>query len=315
MIILIILKWIGIVLLSILGLILGLLLLILFVPFRYGVSVSHPKMGDKISYGFRVSWALRFISLRKKENEDRIVLRILGIPIKKINDESEEHEGDIFEEETKDEKKEEKEKEKSIKKEEKAIKKEEKEANREERIRIKEQKREEKRRKKSGYVEKPVREPTAFEKLIQKIKDKISEIRNKIFDILKKIRLVFRKISAIIEFVRDTTTKKVMKKLTKEIVRLIKYVFPKKIKANLVFGTGDPAATGYILAGVSMCPAVYKKNVIVRPDFEEKVIIGNASAYGRIRVIYFVRLAIRVLRDKEMRATYKKIKNFNQEGK
>ncbi|MBQ6538544.1 MAG: hypothetical protein IJL75_06520, partial [Eubacterium sp.] len=61
-----------------------------------------------------------------------------------------------------------------IKKEEKAIKKEEKEANREERIRIKEQKREEKRRKKSGYVEKPVREPTAFEKLIQKIKDKIS---------------------------------------------------------------------------------------------------------------------------------------------
>ncbi|MCR4605747.1 MAG: DUF2953 domain-containing protein [Eubacterium sp.] len=317
MIILTILKWIGIVVLIVLGLILGLILLLLFVPFRYKVSVAHPAMGEKIKYGFRVSWALRFLSVKKKLDEERIVLRILGIPIFKMNDKKNETEeaDEIIIDEEKAAKKEEKEQQKAIKIEEKAIKKEEKEARQEEKIQIREEKREAKRRKKEGYVPEPVREPSAFEKFVKKIKDKVNGIKKKILDTLAKIRLVFRKISVIIEFVRDKTTKSVFKKLMKETVKLIKYVGPKKIKGQLCFGTGDPSSTGMILAGVSLCPAVYKKGVSVTPDFEEKCITGYGDVYGRIRIIYFVRLAIRVYFDKEFRRTYKRLKKINREVK
>ena len=52
MIVLLILKWIGIILLSILGLLLALLLIVLFLPFVYSISVDDKDIRFKIVYLF-----------------------------------------------------------------------------------------------------------------------------------------------------------------------------------------------------------------------------------------------------------------------
>jgi hypothetical protein len=79
-IIVLLLKFIGILLLAILGLILGLLLVILLVPIRYRVWVSH---GVTFRAEGRVNWILHIIRLRviKDEEQFRIRLRLFGIPL------------------------------------------------------------------------------------------------------------------------------------------------------------------------------------------------------------------------------------------
>ena len=81
---------------------------------------------------------------------------------------------------------------------------------------------------------------------------------------------------------------------------MIRYIGPKKIKGTVEFGTGDPSSTGLILGGVSLCKVAYQKDVSITPNFEEKCLVGNATVKGRVRVVYFVRMALRIWFDKDV---------------
>ena len=93
---------------------------------------------------------------------------------------------------------------------------------------------------------------------------------------------------------------------------MIRYIGPKKIKGTLRFGTGDPSSTGLILAGVSMCKLAYRKDVSITPDFEEKCLVGDAFVKGRIRVVYFVRMALRIWFDKDVHRLWKNYRRMKK---
>lgn len=78
-----ILKWIGILLLSVIGILIILLLLILLVPIRYEISLNKEIA---FLYGGKVSWLLRFLqfSYQHLEKENVIEVRILGFRVKKM---------------------------------------------------------------------------------------------------------------------------------------------------------------------------------------------------------------------------------------
>lgn len=76
-----ILKWIGIILGGIIGLLLLLLALVMCVPIRYRIQGSN-RQGTTYSFCFR--WLLSIVVVKKKVNSQKIVLSVFGIPIKRL---------------------------------------------------------------------------------------------------------------------------------------------------------------------------------------------------------------------------------------
>ena len=128
---------------------------------------------------------------------------------------------------------------------------------------------------------------------IQKISDKIKEIKN-----LK---------DKIVGFLTAENHKKAFQKLLKELLRLLKKLKPKKLKANVEFGFEDPYKTGSILAYLSMLYPFYGDNINIVPDFTEQVLKGDIFIKGYIRISYMVSMGIRLILDRNIRFTIKDV--------
>ena len=135
---------------------------------------------------------------------------------------------------------------------------------------------------------------------------------NLIQTIFQKIDFIFFKISCIIDFINDHATTMTIKKLIKEVVAAIRYVGPKKLKGSLEFGTGEPDSTGMILGGVSLMRVVYSKDVNIVPNFDEKCLIGDMEVRGRIRAVYFVRMALRIWFNKDVHRLWKRFRHMRK---
>lgn len=128
----------------------------------------------------------------------------------------------------------------------------------------------------------------------------------------KKKNFSFQKVSSIIGCVKQD--KKAVKRLIHEIRDLICYLSPTKIRGEMVLGTGDPASTGLLFGGISLFPVVYQDGVCITPDFEEKRFEAKGYIKGRIRVIYLLRLMLRLYKDKELKHLWKQINKVKKEA-
>lgn len=108
--------------------------------------------------------------------------------------------------------------------------------------------------------------------------------------------------------------KKLLKRLYREIKELLKYLAPKKVRGTFAFGTGDPSSTGLVTGLISLFPIAYQEGVYVTPDFEEKRLAADFFVKGRIRVIYFLRLFLRLYQDKELKRMWKQIHRLKKEA-
>lgn len=368
MIVLTVLKWIGLILLwtilGILALALLLLIVVLFVPFRYEVRVAggyNPaawdnSSGKKVMYGFRLSWLARGITIKKKIDSEPIVLKILGIPIKKMGGatskksskpEAESLDGvdDEWTRETSEEAGEEEAREMSEAEIDEIA---GDDADRDE-TELDETDRDEAEGEKGseavhsetdesggakqkegsqdadrgkatrveyGRIDDPDEKKLSFfERLSKKINDKISDIKRKIRNKFKKIDFIFYKISSIIKFVRHETTGRAIRKVMKEVVKAIRYVGPRKMKGTVVFGTGDPSTTGMLIGGVSLFKAATNNDVMFTPNFDESCFAGDIYVRGRIRVIYFVRMAARLWFNKDIHDVWKRYRKMQKSFK
>ncbi len=115
----------------------------------------------------------------------------------------------------------------------------------------------------------------------------------------------------------DEGNKKAINHILEEVKKMLKRILPKRIKANVVFSTGDPSKTGILTGVLSMVPYVYDKGNKVIPDFasDEAYLKGTISAKGNIILIRKAMMAIRLLKDKNVRNLIKNLRGKNQEGK
>ena len=356
MVILSILKWIGIVLGCLVGGILALALLILicvlFIPVRYRAMLVKDQPGIKnATYGFWITYALHAVSIRKKPDSDLIVVKILGIPIKKIGGASGEEKelDDIFDEDidsVKADVSEEVQGESELTEAtvsgrddseisdiiednevsetessdqavnddmpgdeqtaEDAVGEDVSEKQLSDDVTDNEE---------TESSESVGDEPTEKVPVKDKIKARVAAIKaipDKIRGIFQKIDFIFFKISCIIDFINDHATTMTIKKLIKEVVAAIRYVGPKKLKGSLEFGTGEPDSTGMILGGVSLMKVVYSKDVNIVPNFDEKCLIGDMEVRGRIRAVYFVRMALRIWFNKDVHRLWKRFRHMRK---
>ena len=122
----------------------------------------------------------------------------------------------------------------------------------------------------------------------------------------------FQGLSSIMKCVKQN--KKLLKRLYREIKELLKYLAPKKVRGTFAFGTGDPSSTGLVTGLISLVPIAYQEGVYVTPDFEEKRLAADFFVKGRIRVIYFLRLFLRLYQDKELKRMWKQIHRLKKEA-
>lgn len=267
MILLTILKWLGIALLCVLALLLVLCMCILFVPVRYHISVTCM---DRWSAHGVVSWMFHILHLSfDTDGKKGTRLRIFGFPVS-----ARENAG----------------------------------------------RRKRKRKKKASGVPAGSREPSqkepekdfgkpevsltevkqmhkepesmeneTMELSGKKKRSRFIALRNRVKKFFLSIKGIFDKIKAV-----DREGLQLIRLLLVNGGKLLKHIFPKKVRGWIHFGTSDPAQTGEILGAVSILFAMYGQGVRVIPDFDQAVFEGKVELHGSLMGIILLILVIRV---------------------
>lgn len=136
----------------------------------------------------------------------------------------------------------------------------------------------------------------SFSKKITEVKEKISHIRDEI------------------EYYKDLlaqdTTKGLIKHVLGRVGKILLHICPRKIKGNITFGASSPDITGYAFAGYSILKGRFPRRVCLQfqPDFENEILEGNILIKGHITIINLIIQVLKVLFDKRLRQTYRKLK-------
>ena len=158
-----------------------------------------------------------------------------------------------------------------------------------------------------GIWQKIVRNITALYRKITGIPGKIEDMLRGISGRLGKLS---QKKKKIVDFVSDDVHKTAFLKVRDESLYLLGKLKPRKIRTKIHYGFEDPYLTGKVLAGISMIYPFLGRDVHVDPDFEKQIFEGDLKIVGRIRVSYFVRLLWKLIWCKEVRVTYRHVREF-----
>lgn len=288
-----ILKWLGILLLVLLGLVLTVLLAVLFVPVRYEAEGSF--RGELLAKG-QISWLWRLFSIQAVYDGDtEVSLRIFGVKPGRKKETAERTEktetpdpvvtgsGKRPEEEV------------------------------------------------SVYESRPKAEAPASEKhqgTEEGIKEKVpaagtknakngqkkKRVRQSLF---QKIKVTFQRICGklktaeerwqkLMEFLEKEENKNTFRLLKRQVIRFFKHVLPGKVSGTVRFGFEDPYTTGRILTYISPFYGWYGRTIQVIPVFDEQVLDGELSLKGRIRIATLLFIGFQVWRDKNFRTLLKR---------
>ncbi|MDD3360990.1 MAG: DUF2953 domain-containing protein [Hespellia sp.] len=146
----------------------------------------------------------------------------------------------------------------------------------------------------------------------------------RVSDFYKKIKYTFRRIcdnmkalmatkDKLEAFLTDEIHKAAFARGMKELKRFLRFLKPKRFHLNAHIGFEDPSLTGKMLAGLSILyPFVGKNHLCVTPEFEQEIYEGDMMIRGHIRVVYVIIMGWNLIWDKNIRMTYKHIKNFKK---
>lgn len=293
---------IGIILLVLLALLILTVLAVLFVPIRY--RASGEKETDRIEGVAAVSFLYPFLSFKwqRAGNENRWALRLLGIKLKsspkvdkgKTTEPEKTEKGKVAEPEKTDKGK--AEETAQAAKPEKAAEP------------VKEEKQPATPSVQNAEAEDAARQ--AEETGTQKT-DRVSSEKKARFTI-SGLCDKMEKIRDNVEYYKERLTaeeNRLFLKRTKErIFAVLKSIKPKVLTARVVCGTGSPDTTGYVCAVYGMLYPVIEDRISFTADFENKVLDGELSVKGKVRVVTLVRHGIKILLDKQLKVFLKEMK-------
>lgn len=290
-----ILKILGIILLCILGLLVLLIMLLLFAPVSYRIR-GETRQGQTTLkvHGAWCLMALRF-SFLMEQGKQLAVLKIFGIKAWKYpSDEKSKKKLEKKKVKKKKVKKKPKKKsgEKSHKEPEKDLVQNSPAAVQEEQT---EKQHEQKHHKKTHKKK--------FVSVFGKIRKTIRSIVEKIKAIPQKFKNIGSKIKKVNQWIQDEQNRSAVRFVLGAVIGLLKKYGPKHMKADVAYGMEDPAATGQVLAVLSVLPFLYYDKVSIMPDFEAErfYIEGSWDIRGRIQVIHLLKAVIQIWRNPDVK--------------
>lgn len=152
---------------------------------------------------------------------------------------------------------------------------------------------------------------TLFDKILAKI-EKIKYTFRKICD---KIKHILKEYEFYKKLFEDEQSQELFAHGLKRTGKILRHIRPRKLKANITFGTGSPDTTGYAYGLYGMISPSLGKDVIVIPDFEEQILVGTIQAAGHITIFTLLINVLAVLLDKRLRLFMTRLKKHNASHK
>ncbi|MCR5673325.1 MAG: hypothetical protein K6F87_06375 [Lachnospiraceae bacterium] len=137
-----------------------------------------------------------------------------------------------------------------------------------------------------------------IDEIIEKIVSKYDSLSEKYEDIRKGIRFWDRMIN-------DTRNRQAAELIKKLVIKVLKKAAPRRIKGFVHFGTDDPALTGKILMYLSMIYPILPRKLIIEPGFEDTDIYGYGDIKGYIRLITPGVAILRFMTNKDCRRLWR----------
>lgn len=279
-IILLILKIIGITALSLLGFVLLLIILVLFVPIRYKIESTNEVDGQIEARGV-VSFLLHMIHIRIDYKKNLIYyVKIFGVKIYP--------------------RKERNRKKSKTDQNEKIVSKEESDLKIKKRDLIEESKI-------VATSEEKYANNTVKKEKSKKEKREANKKKNKFTfsGLYDKIKETYFSIKKNIDLLTEESTKRAIALCKKELLHILKAIFPRKIKGIVRLGLDNPALTGEFYGGYCALFPIHKGNIVLIPYFEEKNFEYRVKALGRVRIITLIIIAVKVYFNKDIQRLIK----------
>ncbi|MBO5209256.1 MAG: DUF2953 domain-containing protein [Lachnospiraceae bacterium] len=321
-ILMLILKIIGIILLSIIGILLLGLCLALFVPVHYQIEAQRleGEGNPPIEATAKITWLLHFINIRiKYPAEVYLKAKVMFIPIFQMppKPKKEKTNNEKAKKEKLKKEKPEKEKIEKVELEKKEIEKVEiekeeikKEETEKSEIVTQENSIAEHTQSKNTTTSNKVKEPIweKIKKFFAKICQFFRNIRYTITGIYDKIKKICENIEYYLGVLQSDTFKQAFALCKEELGAVLRYIKPRKLKAELTIGMEDPATTGQILSYYGILYPFIGNHVTVIGDFENKRIEGNVFIKGKIKLFTMLKAGIRIYFNKDIRKLLKLFK-------
>ena len=112
----------------------------------------------------------------------------------------------------------------------------------------------------------------------------------------------------------DPRVSAAVRKFFLEILRIIRYILPKKLSGTLEYGLGTPYKTGLSLAVLSMLVPVHP-DFEVTPDFHESRLETDLTLDRRIFIVVVVGHLLRILVNRNVQYTIRKVLRANKKEK
>lgn len=135
--------------------------------------------------------------------------------------------------------------------------------------------------------------PAKLKALIKSIVQKATNLYHKGTDLKKKVE-------KWVEVLKRERTRLAIGKAKLKIMGLLKHIMPRKWKAYVEYGFEDPGTTGQIYGYYWMFLGIWSERLICVPDFEHKVFKGSIFAKGHMQVIKFIYVAFQFMFDKDL---------------
>lgn len=156
------------------------------------------------------------------------------------------------------------------------------------------------------------------EGILSRIRRMELRIRTKIKSIIDKIRSIpaffqrlWEKLSNIAGIVGNADNRQAAGFVLRELWELLKKYGPRRVETDLSYSAGDPARTGQVLAGLSMLPFLYRDKVGIRPDFESEVfyVRGTLCVKGHIQAVHLLSAALHIYKNKQVKKFIQQVRS------
>lgn len=311
-IVLLILKIIGIILLSIIGLLVLIMLLLMFWPFTYRLKAFKNEKDYDVA--FRLLWLLGLVTATINYNgEAWLIFRIIGIPVYKIKIwpvEKEKDTEESLEEETDesevlsadaDETASDVPESEYFEEEYEGCDVENEEAFYRDIEECWNDDTEEDAFDKLPFAKKVKAFIEKIKELILKCRQKCYNIKDSIYEFIEKIKKQYKNIKHYIKLLQHPCIKPALKKIWKITKVILKHIRPRRIKANVTYGSGDPASTMKVYGYYCMIYPFYGKKIKFMPDMENKVLNFDAKISGRFQLFRMMLVGWSAFADRNIR--------------
>ena len=149
-----------------------------------------------------------------------------------------------------------------------------------------------------------------------KLFEKIKKIKYTIQGIYDKIKRIWENISYYTALLREEDTKEFFAHAMHVSGRILKSIRPRRIIADIVFGTGSPDTTGYLYGAYCvMTASIRNKAFLVTPDFERRIFQGEFDLAGHVCMGILLLNGLQLLMDKKLHIFIGKIKKNQRKEK